>query len=227
MWRLRSDAIEIRQREAIEIRQRQAIKIRQREAIEIRQSIGGGRANDGQGGYGHHYRRHPARSPLLCRLRLFISLRFFIWCFSHLRSLLVSPVARFFLAADQQNKKEPSRGRSCNDFRAMLTQIRLKSWAYMVNDQLFSAVSRGRRSAAGCRPFGADEALYRLKRVLRLLVSGGWRRMAYLGSRLEATKAVRSSSRSHQEVEVDLVAGQIAGCGCGAVSLWRIAPSEA
>jgi hypothetical protein len=50
MWRLCSEATEIRQREAIEIWQRKAIEMRQREAIEIRQSIGGGRANDGQGG---------------------------------------------------------------------------------------------------------------------------------------------------------------------------------
>jgi hypothetical protein len=34
------------------------------------------------------------------------------------------------------------------------TQIRRKSWAYMVNVQLSSAVSRVRRSAAGCRPCG-------------------------------------------------------------------------
>jgi hypothetical protein len=41
------------------------------------------------------------------------------------------------------------------------TQIRLKAWAYMVNDQLFSAVSPVRRSAAGCRPSGnyGDRAL--------------------------------------------------------------------
>jgi hypothetical protein len=50
MWRLCSEATEIRQREAIEIRQRKAIEMRQREAMEIRQSIGSGRANDGQGG---------------------------------------------------------------------------------------------------------------------------------------------------------------------------------
>src|ERR1700730_1387976 len=43
MWGPCGETIEIRQREAIEIRQK-------REAIEIRQSIGGGRANDGQGG---------------------------------------------------------------------------------------------------------------------------------------------------------------------------------
>jgi hypothetical protein len=111
--RLCGEAIEIRQREtveirqgkAIEIRQREAIEIRQGEAIEIRQGIGGGRANDGQGGQGHQYRRDPVRSPLKCRLRLLICLRFFVRGFSHLRSLRVSPVARFFLAADQQNKK--------------------------------------------------------------------------------------------------------------------------
>jgi hypothetical protein len=38
MWRLCSEAIEIRPR----------IEIRQREVIEIRQGIGGDRANDGQ-----------------------------------------------------------------------------------------------------------------------------------------------------------------------------------
>src|SRR5260221_7959329 len=36
------------------------------------------------------------------------------------------------------------------------TQRRLKSWAYMVNDQLFSAVLRVRRSATGPRPFPAQ-----------------------------------------------------------------------
>jgi hypothetical protein len=80
-------------------------KIRQREAIEIRQGIGGGCANDGQSGEGHRYRRHSVRS-YLCRLRLWYS---FIRCFGHLRSLHVNPVARLFLAADQQNQKEPLR----------------------------------------------------------------------------------------------------------------------
>jgi hypothetical protein len=50
MWRPCSEAVEIRQREVIEIRQREVIEVRQGEAIEIRQRIGGGRANDGQGG---------------------------------------------------------------------------------------------------------------------------------------------------------------------------------
>ena len=46
------------------------------------------------------------RLEVPCRaFRLFISLRFFIRCFGHLRSSRVRPVARFFLAADQQNKK--------------------------------------------------------------------------------------------------------------------------
>src|SRR5271156_6449870 len=116
MWRLCKEAIEIRQREAIEIRQREAIEIRPGEALETRQSIGGGRANDGQGGYGDHDHRRPARNPLLCRLRL--SLRLFVWCFDHLRSLRVSPVARLFLAADQQNKKPPP-GRSSDNSRAI------------------------------------------------------------------------------------------------------------
>jgi hypothetical protein len=131
--------------EAIEIRQREVIEIRQREAIEIWQGIGNGRANDGQGGQGHHYRRHPARSPLLCRLRLFISLRFFIRCFSHLRSLRVSPVARFFLAADQKSKKSRRVDDPATTLARLPNQIRLKSWAYMVNNQLFSAVSLPRK----------------------------------------------------------------------------------
>jgi hypothetical protein len=115
-----------------EIRQRE---IRQRV---IRQGIGGGRANDGQGGYGHNYRRHSARSPLLYRLRRLISLRFFIRCLNHLRSLCVSPVARFLLAADPQNRKS-HRVDDPTTTRAIATQIRLKSWAYMVKDQLFPA----------------------------------------------------------------------------------------
>jgi hypothetical protein len=40
----------------------------------------------------------------------------------------------------------PLRGRSSNDSRAIAHPNRLKSWAYMVNDRLFLAVSRSRRS---------------------------------------------------------------------------------
>jgi len=66
--RRRSDAIEIRRGEAAEVRQgepidarqRELIEIRQREATETRQGIGGGGTNDGQGGQGHRYHRHPA-----------------------------------------------------------------------------------------------------------------------------------------------------------------------
>ena len=128
MWRLGNEAVEIRQSDAMEIRHREMRQGETRQGVtrqgeirkeEIRQGIGGGRANDGQGGQGHHYRRHSARSPLLCRLRLFISLRFFVRCLSHLRSLRVSPIARFFLAADPQNKKEPSCARSSDDSRAI------------------------------------------------------------------------------------------------------------
>jgi hypothetical protein len=73
----------------------------------------------------------------------------------------ITPVARFFLAADQQNKKEPLRGRSSGDPRVIAHPNRLKSWAYMVNDQLFpgplgceaisfkDARSFGRRPAPG------------------------------------------------------------------------------
>jgi len=118
-WRRCSEAFEIRQGEAVEVRPGEVIEIRQGEEIETRQGIGGGRANDGQGGQGHHYHRHPARSLLRCRLRLLISFGCFVRGFSHLRSLPVSPIARFFLAADQQNKKEPSRGRSSDDTRAI------------------------------------------------------------------------------------------------------------
>jgi hypothetical protein len=64
--------------------------------------------------------------------------------------LRVSPIARFLLAADQQHKKRAVawtiRRRLSRDCP---TQIRLKSWAYMVNDQLLSALSRVSRSAAG------------------------------------------------------------------------------
>ncbi len=48
-WAIGSGAIESRQREAIEIWQRELIEIRQRE-VKIRQRVGGGRADDGQGG---------------------------------------------------------------------------------------------------------------------------------------------------------------------------------
>jgi hypothetical protein len=61
------DAMEIRWGEAAEVRQGQPIdarqrelKIRQRETTETRQGIGGGGTDDGQGGQGHRYRRHPA-----------------------------------------------------------------------------------------------------------------------------------------------------------------------
>jgi hypothetical protein len=36
-------------------------------------------------------------------------LRFFVRCFRHLRSLRISPVARFVPAADQENKKAVAR----------------------------------------------------------------------------------------------------------------------
>lgn len=49
-WRLCSDTFEIRQGEAVEVRQGEVIEIRQGEVLEARQGIGGGRANDGQGG---------------------------------------------------------------------------------------------------------------------------------------------------------------------------------
>jgi hypothetical protein len=55
----------------------------------------------------------------LCRLGLFVSLRFLIGYFGHLRSLRLSPVARFFPIAGQQNKNEPSRGGSSDDSRAI------------------------------------------------------------------------------------------------------------
>ena len=111
-WRLCSDPIEIRRREAAEVRQRETIKtrqgklveIRQGEAIETRKGIGGGGTNDGQGGQGHRYRRHPVRSHLLCPLGPFVSLRFLIPCFGHLRSLRLSPVARFFPVAGHQER---------------------------------------------------------------------------------------------------------------------------
>src|SRR5664279_3547524 len=96
MWRPCRDAIEARQREAVEIRQGE---------VEIRQGIGGGRADDGHGEQGHQDRRQSARSHQLCHLRWFICLCFYNRCFSHLRSLPVSPVASFFLAGDQQTKK--------------------------------------------------------------------------------------------------------------------------
>src|SRR5439155_17348868 len=59
-WGLCSDPIEIRQGETAEVRRGETIKIRQREvreirqgeAIETRQRIGGGGADDGEGGQG-------------------------------------------------------------------------------------------------------------------------------------------------------------------------------
>src|ERR1700737_1263166 len=54
------EAAEVRQGEPIDARQRELIEIRQREATETRQGIGGGGTNDGQGGQGHRYHRHPA-----------------------------------------------------------------------------------------------------------------------------------------------------------------------
>jgi len=56
----RGEAAEVRHREPIDARQRELIEIRQREATETRQGIGGGGTNDGQGGQGHRYHRHPA-----------------------------------------------------------------------------------------------------------------------------------------------------------------------
>src|SRR5712671_6953608 len=49
-WRLCSEAFEIRPGEAVEVRQGDVIEIRQGGVIETRQRIGGGRANDSQGG---------------------------------------------------------------------------------------------------------------------------------------------------------------------------------
>src|ERR1700716_2097228 len=72
---------------------------------------------------------------------MFISLRFFIRCFSHLRSLRVSPVARFFLAADQQTEKSRRVDDPATTLARLPTHIRLKSWAYMVNDRLLPAVA--------------------------------------------------------------------------------------
>jgi hypothetical protein len=131
-WRLCGDPIEVRQREAAEVRQgeainfrqgnfrqRELIEIRQGEAAEARQGIGGSGTNDGQGSQRHRYRRRPARSHRLCRLGPFVSLRFLIGCFGHVRSLRLSPGARFFPIAGQQNKKEPPRGGSSNDSRAI------------------------------------------------------------------------------------------------------------
>jgi len=55
--------------------------------------------------------------------------------------LRVSPVARFFLAADQKNKKSRRVDDPATTLARLPNQIQLKSWACMVNDQLFSAVS--------------------------------------------------------------------------------------
>jgi hypothetical protein len=104
----RGEAAEVRQGETVNFRQRELIEIRQREATETRQEIGGGGTNDGQGGQGHRDHRHPARSHLLCQLGLFVSLRFPVRFFGHLRSLRLSPVARFF-PSPVSKTKEPSR----------------------------------------------------------------------------------------------------------------------
>jgi hypothetical protein len=61
----------------------------------------------------------------------------------------VSAQSQDFLAADQENKQEPSRGRSSDDSRAIATQIRLKSSAYMVNDQFILSRLRAHQEATG------------------------------------------------------------------------------
>src|SRR5215472_3263813 len=137
MWRLCHDATEIRQREAVEIWQREAIENRQREAIEIRQSIGCGRADHGQGGDGDQDRRRAARSRLLHRFRL--SLRFLVRCFGHLRSSTISPVAKISPRRRSAKQERAVAWAIPATTRARLPrQIPLKSWAYMVNDRLFS-----------------------------------------------------------------------------------------
>jgi hypothetical protein len=104
----RGEAAEVRQGETVNFRQRELIEIRQREATETRQGIGGGGTNDGQGGQGHRDHRHPARSHLLCQLGLFVSLRFPVRFFGHLRSLRPQPSRKILPIAGQQTK-EPSR----------------------------------------------------------------------------------------------------------------------
>jgi hypothetical protein len=53
----------------------------------------------------------------------------------------VSAQSQDFLAADQKNKKSRRVDDPATTPARLPNQIRLKSWAYMVNDQLFSAVS--------------------------------------------------------------------------------------
>ena len=165
LWRLcsnaigigRRGAIEIRQREVIEFRDGDVIEFREREAIEIRpdeaievwQRVGSGRANDGQGGQRHQCRRQAAPSPLLNRVRLLVSLRFLSRCLSHLRSPRVRLVVTFSLAADRQNKNSYRVDDPPTALARLPAQIVHRSWAYMVNDQLFSA-SCVWSSTAGC-----------------------------------------------------------------------------
>jgi hypothetical protein len=177
MRRRRSEAIEIRQRD---IRQGER-EIRQRDASKIREKIRGGGANDGQGKQEHRQCRHPARSPLRCRRRLIILLRCFIRCFSHLHSLRVRPGARVFLAAISKTKKAAAWTIQRRLSARQPSQIRLKSWAHMVNDQLFPAVSRARRSAAG----GRRSALAQCSPAARRKAAG--LRLRVRGRRMEIT----------------------------------------
>ena len=130
-----SDMVEIRRRKAVEARQRETGqgKTGQRETW---QGVGGGRAEDRQGGQRHHGCSHAARGPQRYRLGLLVALHLLVRCFSHLRSLHLSPVATVPQSAKQ---KEPSRGRSSDDPRTIAQPNTLKPWAYMVNVRLFSA----------------------------------------------------------------------------------------
>ena len=101
----RGEAAEVRQGEPIDARQSDLIEFRQREATETRQGIGGGGTNDDQGGQRHRDHRHPARGHLLCRLGLLVRLRFPGRCFGHLRSLRLSPVARFVPSPVSKDKR--------------------------------------------------------------------------------------------------------------------------
>ena len=77
-------------------------------------------------------------------------LRFLIPCFGHLRSLRLSPVAKFFPVAGHQEK--PSQCRSSNNSRASRGRIRLKSWACMVNARLCQRPARTSRPHVRCFP---------------------------------------------------------------------------
>src|ERR1700730_9799333 len=135
MWGPCGETIEIRQREAIEIRQK-------REAIEIRQSIGGGRANDGQGGRTPLSPSLGSKAPAVSPQAVYL-LAFLYPVYQPPAFLTCQPSRKIFpRRPSAKQKKRPRVDDPATTLARLPVQIRLKSWTYMVNDQLFSAVSR-------------------------------------------------------------------------------------